>query len=560
MNFRDVRIVNKVLAVIGLMALLSAALTGTALVKMRGIDRSYSEALDGPATASTWLARANSLLNAGARDVNVMVLENDEAAIRAAVTEFENDARGILERLDTVVAALPSVRPEVEALRSRIEGLFAVAGEVRAEAIRNNDDAAHKIITDRFDPLYMEVRTRFRGLIEEVDARVQAASEGATADTLAAITWMLVAAAVGLTACFAIAIVLTRRTVSGPVERLTVSMDALAGGRLDIAVEGQDRRDEIGGMARALQVFKDNAAERVRLEAEQAAERVAREKRTAAMERLIGAFDRSASGVLGAVASASTELSHTAESMAALAEQTNRQASASAAAAEQTSANVQTVASATEEMSASIQEIGRQVARSTEIASKASREAEHTTESVRSLADAAQRIGDVVRLIQDIASQTNLLALNATIEAARAGEAGKGFAVVASEVKALANQTGKATEDIAAQIAAVQTATQGTVAAIEGIGATIGSINEIASTIAAAIEEQNATTGEITRNVQQAARGTEEVSGNVVQVSDAATRTGTAATQVLGASNELSQQAETLRRDVERFLADIRAA
>jgi len=179
---------------------------------------------------------------------------------------------------------------------------------------------------------------------------------------------------------------------------------------------------------------------------------------------------------------------------------------------------------------------------------------------VRSLAAAASRIGEVVKLIQDIASQTNLLALNATIEAARAGEAGKGFAVVASEVKALANQTAKATEDIAAQIAAVQAATQGTVGAIEEIGTTIMASNEIASTIAAAIEEQHATTAEITRNVQQAAQGTAEVSRNIVHVNQAVMQTGTAATQVLGASGELSRQAEALRREVETFLANIRAA
>jgi len=177
---------------------------------------------------------------------------------------------------------------------------------------------------------------------------------------------------------------------------------------------------------------------------------------------------------------------------------------------------------------------------------------------VRSLADAAGRINGVVSLIKEIANQTNLLALNATIEAARAGDAGKGFTVVASEVKALASQTARATEEIARQIASVQTATQGTVAAIEGVGHTIAAINEIAASVASAIEEQTATTGEITRNVQQAAQGTEQVSGNIVQVTQAAGQTGTAATRVLGASNQLSQQAETLRHEVETFLAGIR--
>ena len=350
------------------------------------------------------------------------------------------------------------------------------------------------------------------------------------------------------------------RGVSMPIRAMTDAMRRLAGGDMAVAVPSIERKDEIGAMASAVQVFKDSMIERERLAAEQEAERIAKERRAMEVERLIQGFDRTVSNVLGGVASASTELSRTAESMVDLAHQTNQQAGASAAAAEQTSANVQTVAAATEEMSASTQEIARQVSRSTEVAEQAVQEAQQTGVTVRGLADATNRIGEVVKLISDIASQTNLLALNATIEAARAGEAGKGFAVVASEVKALANQTAKATDEIATQIAGVQAATNGTVAAIEGIGQTITNINAIAATIAAAIEEQNATTGEITRNVQQAAQGTQEVSSNVLQVNQAASQTGAAATQVLGASDELSRQSETLRREVETFLAGIRAA
>ena len=361
-----------------------------------------------------------------------------------------------------------------------------------------------------------------------------------------------------LTLVAAVAGYFVSRQISVPLATIGSLMSRAAAGDLSVAVPFDDRGDEIGGLARAFRVFKDNATERLRLEAEQALEREAKERRGIAVDRLIAAFDTVASTVLDGVASASTELSKTAESMTKLANQTSQQASASATAAEQTSANVQTVASATEGMAASIQEISRQVGRSSEIASKAVQEAQQTTGAVRSLADAAGRINGVVSLIKEIANQTNLLALNATIEAARAGDAGKGFTVVASEVKALASQTARATEEIARQIASVQTATQGTVAAIEGVGHTIAAINEIAASVASAIEEQTATTGEITRNVQQAAQGTEQVSGNIVQVTQAAGQTGTAATRVLGASNQLSQQAETLRHEVETFLAGIR--
>jgi methyl-accepting chemotaxis protein len=313
-------------------------------------------------------------------------------------------------------------------------------------------------------------------------------------------------------------------------------------------------------MAKAVQVFKDNAIERERLQQLAETERAAKEVRAAAVEQLIGSFEGGVGDILRTVASAATELDNTAQSMVAIAEETSRQATAAATAAEQTSANVSTVAAASEEMTGSLQEISRQVVRSTGIAGQAVVQAGRTNGTVRSLADTAGRIGEVVGLIQSIASQTNLLALNATIEAARAGEAGKGFAVVASEVKNLATQTAKATEEISAQIAAMQAVTNGAVVDIQGIGGTIGEMNEITTTIAAAVEEQSAATAEISRSVGQAAAGTAEASGNVAQVTEAAAQTGAAATQVLSASGELARQAERLKAEVESFLSGIRAA
>ena len=349
-------------------------------------------------------------------------------------------------------------------------------------------------------------------------------------------------------------------TVSRPIQAITGTMSRLAARDLSTEVTGTGRGDEIGAMARAVQVFKDGLVQADRMAAEQAAEQAVKLRRTEKIEQLISHFDRAAASALRTVSSAASELDATAQSMVSMAQQTNSQAGAVAAAAEQTSANVQTVATATEQMSSSIREISQQVTNSTRIAGQAVEEASRTNDTVRGLADAAQRIGDVVALITNIASQTNLLALNATIEAARAGEAGKGFAVVAGEVKSLAAQTAKATDEIASQIAAIQSATSGAVSAIGGISGTITSINDISTAIAAAIEEQGAATNEISRNVQQAAVGTQEVSDNITQVTQTAGETGSAAGQVQSAAGELARQAETLRLEVEQFLSSIKAA
>ena len=314
-------------------------------------------------------------------------------------------------------------------------------------------------------------------------------------------------------------------------------------------------------MAAAVQVFKDNAIEMERVKsAQEETERRATEDKKRMMSDLASSFEAKVGALVQSLSAAATEMESTAGSMTTLAEQGNAKAMTVASAAEQTSANVQTVATATEELSASIQEISQQVANSARIANQAVDDARTTDGVVQELAVGAQKIGEIVQLINDIAGQTNLLALNATIEAARAGDAGKGFAVVASEVKSLATQTAKATDEISAQISQIQSATSLAVSAIHGIGTTIQEMSEIAAAIASAVEEQGAATMEISRNVQQAAQGTEDVTRSIGDVRQAATDTGVASGQVLTAAGELSRNSNDLSREVDSFLAGIKAA
>ena len=350
-------------------------------------------------------------------------------------------------------------------------------------------------------------------------------------------------------------------TISAPVRRMAGVMKRVAEGEADSAVPNAGERSEIGEMAAALQVFKDNLVRTRRLEAETALARAsAEEQRKRAMREMADGFEAAVGGVISMVSSSATELQATAGAMSGTAAETAAQSSAVAAAAEEAASNVNTVAAAAEELGSSVQEIGRQVSGSAELAGLAVAEADQAGTLVQALSAAVARIGDVVGLISTIAGQTNLLALNATIEAARAGAAGKGFAVVASEVKALAEQTAKATSEIAGQILQIQTSTGQAVTSIGGITGRIREISAVATTIAAAVEQQGAATEEIVRNVAQAATGTGEVTGNVVGVARAAEETGIASSQVLGAASELSRQSEHLKAEVARFLTTVRAA
>ena len=374
-------------------------------------------------------------------------------------------------------------------------------------------------------------------------------------------TSLLLLAAVALaTVAIVYGILTVLKQVAGPLTGMTAAMTRLASGDLDAPVLGADRRDEVGAMARAVQVFKDALIAKRRADAEAAAENAAKDRRTLALDEATRTFRGAVSKMTQTLSAAAEEMEATAQAMSRTADRTAAQSLSVASGAEQTSANVQTVAAASEELAASIGAINVQIVRSSDMAERAAADAVQTTAIMQGLADGAETIGAVVELISGIAAQTNLLALNATIEAARAGEAGRGFAVVAGEVKELAAQTAKATETISRQIAAIQGETHRAVEAIRTISATIVELRSIAVGVTASMEEQGAVTQEIVRSVTQAAQGTQAVTSNIGAVTAAVGETGASASQVLIAATELSHQSERLSVEVADFLVKVQAA
>jgi len=548
------------------MVAFASVLVVTAILGVFSINR-LSIVNDSAVTVTdNYLVASNGLSEVGASSMRYRQLQ--AALILAPPAEKAKEAQTMNTVLDSVSHGWsvyePTIDPGYErsvADKFHSEWNDYVAMNEKFGALATENKAAEAITLYRG-----EMRQAFNKFLADLnDDKAYQLKQGQLAKTNGAEAYsgarILIMVALGFAATLCvIAGWMIVSGVSTPIRAMTGAMTRLAQHDLTTQINGVGRKDEVGQMASAVEVFKTSMIEGDRLKAEQEEAQRLAAKRSALVDQLTKDFDVKVQGVVQGVASQASQMEASAQSMSAAAEEATKQAGAVAAASEEGAANVQTVASAAEELSSSIAEIARQVSHSSQIAANAVGEAAKANDMVQGLLSASQKIGEIVALINEIADQTNLLALNATIEAARAGEAGKGFAVVAAEVKNLATQTSKATEEIGAQITSVQGATQNAVNAIASIGKTIGEIDQIATTIAAAVEEQGAATQEIARNVEEAAKGTQEVSSNIGGVTQAANSTGAVANQVLSGARALSHQSGELRTLVQSFLTQVKAA
>ena len=464
------------------------------------------------------------------------------AALRKDYEPLITIERGEIGQFDTIWPQFMSSTKDV--LQKLHAGQKDAAHEVYVGENRHQFDALNILLT-KVTKLNQQAGERSYGLLQQT---ARTARMGVVLALLAAI-----AIAFGL-GFFTVA------TTARPIRRLTEAMDRLSNRELSITVPDTVRNDEVGAMARAVEVFKQGLIEAVALAADRRAEEQEKSKRAARIDGLIAEFGKQSSETLESFGLSAGQLDTTAQRMAEVAEKTARQSTTVSKAAAEMTGNIGSVAAATGEMAASIAEISGQVGHAKRIANLAEADVRRSCETVAGLTEATEKIGAVINLIQTIAAQTNLLALNATIEAARAGSFGKGFAVVAAEVKGLADQTAKATEEITQQISAVQRVSAETADAIRAIGNSIGEVNAISASIATAMAQQDASTGAISRNVAQVASGTQQMAGAMAEVTAAAGESGSAATQVLAAARDLAVKSASLQGEVGRFLSSIQTA
>lgn len=539
------------IVILGMLALLSVS-----FVSLRNATETSNLAADlrrdaravvlDATTAHAGLFRAISLKSQGGEAKLILAIRTDAVAM--------------LERTQTAVQALRGNRQANPALTTKMaDALTAYMTSARETAVAVEDDAFVAAMQMN------DAQIQFKSFRDEADKLL--ADIGVTADNaVATMDRTLYRAAYELSIAGVLAILLSTgaglllgRLVSLPIRRMTSVMARLVDGDLTVEVPDTDRRDEVGAMAKAVGVFRDHAVERVRLEVAAEADRAARDRRQAAMDRHTQDFGSSISGVMAALGGSADSMRRAAESMSRAADEVRTEASGTASGAAQASRDLTSVAAAVEQLTSSVGEVSRQAIAAAAVAREAVQLATESRDTTQGLVQATGKIGDVVHLIADIAGQTNLLALNATIEAARAGDAGKGFAVVAGEVKTLATQTSKATADIGLQIATVRTATEQAVSAMDAIGSVIGRMDEVATAISAAVEQQSATTQKIAASVLTVTDATGQTARAMGHVAEIAQGAGTVSQDVLAGATDVGSQAETLRTEVDQFLSAVRS-
>jgi methyl-accepting chemotaxis protein len=482
---------------------------------------------------------------------NTFVINSDKAVATGALARLkfvENSLKAISATDEKIVQGLKEISALLEEYRQALSKLVDNSKSIDELTVEMNESAA----------AIMKGASAMKADLVSDQQRLESESDAIVGETERLIV-MLAAGGFLLGGVLAL---LLGKGISRPMTAMCKAMRELAGGNFDVVLPGLGRRDELGEMAGAVEEFKLQAIARAERDAaaQDARTRASSAARRTELIAFADDFEAAVGAIVSNVSASAVQLESAAGTLTRTAETTQGLSSKVAGASEQASSNMQSVAAATEELSMSVDEIGRRVRESNKIAEAAVIQAEQTDGRIGKLSRAAQQIGDVVKLITAIAEQTNLLALNATIEAARAGEAGRGFAVVASEVKSLASQTAKATDEISSHILGMQGATQESVAAIKEIGGTIAQISAIASTIASAVEQQSSATQEIARSVQSVAQGTQEAAANIVQVNRGATETGSASEEVLNSAKTLSSESTRLREELDRFMANIRAA
>jgi methyl-accepting chemotaxis protein len=482
---------------------------------------------------------------------NTFVINSDKQVANSAMARLkfvENSLRAVASKDEKILGGLKEISALLEEYRQALARLI------------ENSKAIDELTTEMTE-LAAAINQGSSAMKSDLLAdqkRLEAESHATIAETERLILMLAIGGFVlGVVWAF-----LLGKGISRPIAAMCAAMRELAAGNFDVVLPGLGRKDELGEMAGAVEEFKLQAIAKAERDAasHEAQNKAGAAARRTELIRFADEFEAAVGSIVSNVSASAAQLETAAGTLARTAETTQNLSGEVAGASEQASSSMQSVATATEELSASVNEIGRRVNESSRIAANAVRQAEQTDARIGKLSRAAQEIGDVVKLITAIAEQTNLLALNATIEAARAGNAGRGFAVVASEVKSLASQTAKATDEISNHIAGMQGATQESVGAIKEIGGTIGQISEIAATIATAVEQQGSATQEIARSVQNVAQGTEKTAASVMQVNRGATEAGTASEKVLTSARSLSAESTRLREELDRFMANIRAA